>query len=56
MRTAVLLGAGASRDAGIPVTAEMTKDIYDRTSGGPFAGYEDTRMGKATSSPPKDRT
>lgn len=28
----MLLGAGASKDAGIPVTTEMTQKIYDRTS------------------------
>jgi SIR2-like domain len=45
--TAVLLGAGASRDAGIPVTTEMTRQIYDLTSGGPFADREATHLGRA---------
>ncbi len=32
MKTAVLLGAGASRDAGVPLTTHMTEEIYNLTS------------------------
>ncbi len=47
MRIAVLLGAGASRDAGIPVTTEMTQRIYDLTSGDPLVNREAVRLGRA---------
>lgn len=47
MRAAVLLGAGASRDAGIPVTAEMTRKIYDLTSKGSPTDRESSRLGRA---------
>lgn len=44
---AVLLGAGASKDAGIPVTSEMTKKIYDLTSKGSPIDREPSRLGRA---------
>lgn len=47
MKMAVLLGAGASKDAGIPVTAEMTKRIYDLTSKGSPIDRETSRLGGA---------
>lgn len=47
MRTAVLLGAGASRDADIPITAEMTRRIYDLTSSDPLVDREAVRLGRA---------
>jgi len=39
-RTAVLLGAGASVDAGIPQTTEMTKRIVEVVASQPHAYYE----------------
>lgn len=47
MGTVVLLGAGASRDAGIPITTEMTREIYDLTVNSPFADHEATRLSRA---------
>jgi len=50
MRTAVLLGAGASRDAEVPITSEMTQKIYDLTSTGRYVdlvGVEAVRLRRA---------
>jgi hypothetical protein len=38
LKTAVLLGAGASRDAGVPMVNEMTPEIYSRISTEPSDG------------------
>lgn len=43
----MLLGAGASRDAGIPVTDEMTRRIYERTVGESPMSYEPNRLSRA---------
>lgn len=47
MRTAVLLGAGASRDAGVPVTTEMTERIYQLTANEPLLDLEGNRLARA---------
>ncbi len=43
----MLLGAGASRDADIPVTTEMTQRIYDLIAGDPLVDREAVRLGRA---------
>jgi hypothetical protein len=47
VKTAVLLGAGASRDADIPTVTEMTQAIYDLAPGEPYRSREAERLRRA---------
>ncbi len=45
--TAVFLGAGASADAGVPTTVQMTRRIYELIASGADPGYIDDRLSRA---------
>jgi hypothetical protein len=48
LKPAVLLGAGASKDAGVPMVNDMTAEIYSRTSTeSPYEGREVARLRRA---------
>lgn len=38
--TVVLLGAGASKEAGVPTTFEMTQQLVERVNSGQFSGHQ----------------